>query len=147
LNTQFQENKVKKTYHGLVQGNPPWQKRTLNEPLRPNGDRRHRTIIDPVEGKPATTELRVLQHLEGYCLLEARPQTGRTHQIRAHLRHAGYPILGDPLYGDPSHPGYNLLPQLGLHALSLAFIHPVTEEEAYFQAPYPEEFAALLDAN
>ena len=146
LNTQFQENQVKKLYHALVLGNPPWQTLTLKDPLRPDGDRRHRTIIDPKRGKTAITDLRMLKHHEGYSLLEASPQTGRTHQIRAHLRHTGYPILGDPLYGDPSHPSHALLPRLGLHARSLSLVHPQTEEPIQLEAPYHEDFSKLLGA-
>jgi len=146
LNTQFQENTVKKVYHGLVQGNPPWESITVEEPLCPDGDRRHRTIIDPINGKPSITDLRALHSYEAYSLLEAKPKTGRTHQIRAHLRHAGYPILGDPLYGDPSHPSHTLLSRLGLHARSLTLVHPETEETIQLEAPYHEDFSKLLGA-
>jgi tRNA pseudouridine32 synthase/23S rRNA pseudouridine746 synthase len=144
LNTQFQENRASKIYHALALGLPPWEDLTVTAPLRPDGDRRHRTVIDPVKGKSAITELRVLRHLDGYCLLEIAPRTGRSHQIRAHLKHVGFPILADPLYGDPSHPCHALLPHLALHALSLTLIHPKTEETMKFEAPYPKDFSNLL---
>jgi tRNA pseudouridine32 synthase/23S rRNA pseudouridine746 synthase len=144
LNTQFQEKQVSKLYHALVLGQPPWDKLTVTDALRPDGDRRHRTVVDPLKGKSAITELRVLRQFDGYSLLEVAPQTGRTHQIRTHLNHVGYPVLADPLYGDPTHPCYALLPRLGLHALSLTLIHPETEETIKFDAPYPQDFAGLL---
>jgi tRNA pseudouridine32 synthase/23S rRNA pseudouridine746 synthase len=144
LNTQFQEHQASKLYHALVLGHPPWENLTIDDPLRPDGDRRHRTVIDPMRGKSAVTELRVLRCFEGYSLLEAAPLTGRPHQIRAHLKHVGYPILADPLYGNPTHPCHMLLPRLGLHALSLTLIHPKTEETLKFEAPYPKDFANLV---
>lgn len=144
LNTQFQEKKVSKLYHAMVLGQPPWENLTIADPLRPDGDRRHRTVVDPARGKSAITDLRVLRRLDGYSLLEAAPLTGRPHQIRAHLKHVGFPILADPLYGNPTHPCHTLLPRLGLHALSLTLIHPKTEETMEFEAPYPKDFANLL---
>ncbi len=144
LNTQFQENRASKIYHALVQDHPPWDEQIIDVPLRPDGDRRHRTVVDPLKGKSAITELRVLRRLDGYSLLEVSPQTGRSHQIRAHLKYAGYPILADPLYGDPAHPCHTLLPRLGLHALSLALVHPKTEETMKFEAPYPQDFVSLI---
>jgi tRNA pseudouridine32 synthase/23S rRNA pseudouridine746 synthase len=144
LNTQFQENQASKLYHALVQGQPPWENLTMNDPLRPDGDRQHRTVVDPVKGKSAITKLRVLRRFDGYSLLEAAPLTGRPHQIRAHLKHVGYPILADPLYGNPTHPCHTLLPRLGLHALSLTLTHPGTEAAMKFEAPYPQDFASLL---
>jgi RluA family pseudouridine synthase len=144
LNTQFQENRISKLYHALVLGQPPWENLTINDPLRPDGDRRHRTVVDPVKGKSATTKLRVLRRFDSYSLLGVAPLTGRTHQIRAHLKHVGYPILADPLYGDPAHPCHTLLPRLGLHALSLTLVHPETKETMTFEAPYPQDFANLI---
>ncbi len=68
-------------------------------PLHPDGDRRHRTVVDPARGKPAVTRLRLIEHFARFSLVEAIPQTGRTHQLRAHLSAVGFPIVCDPLYG------------------------------------------------
>lgn len=133
LNTQFEQHQVRKVYHALVAGNPTWQETTLNMPLRSNVGHRHRTAVDPLRGKPALTHLRVLERYEHTALLEATPETGRTHQIRVHLAAIGHPIVGDELYGgDPSSAG------LHLHALSLEITHPVTDERMIFIAKNPK---------
>lgn len=105
--------------------------------------------------RPSSTVLR----LSGYTLIEARPETGRTHQIRAHLAALGFPLAGDPLYGGsegiyPSQvkPGYQpasedekpLLGRAGLHAISLSLAHPLTGETLNFSAPYPPDFDDTL---
>ncbi|OGO16762.1 MAG: hypothetical protein A2Z14_05575 [Chloroflexi bacterium RBG_16_48_8] len=144
LNTQFQEKRAFKVYHALVAGQPPWENTTITNPLHSDSDRRHRTVVDPLKGRSAVTELRVLRRFEGYSLLEAAPLSGRTHQIRAYLKHIGYPILADPLYGDRTHLSHNLLQRLGLHALSLTLIHPKTKETMIFEAPYPHDFSSML---
>jgi 23S rRNA-/tRNA-specific pseudouridylate synthase len=99
LNTQFEQHLVSKIYHALVIGSPDWQKKTISLPLRPNGDRHHRTVVDRDKGKPAVTRLNVMERFDHYCLVEAIPETGRTHQIRAHLSALGLYIMGDN-FGD-----------------------------------------------
>ncbi len=98
LNQQFENRQVKKIYHALVNGSPKWNEKTAALPLRVNGDRRHRTIVDPTRGKPARTELWVLKRWKEVSLIGAIPLTGYTHQIRAHLSAEGFPILADSLY-------------------------------------------------
>lgn len=159
INTQFERRQIEKLYHALVVGVPPWEEKAVNLRLRPNGDRKHRTVVDARRGKLSATELQVLERFRGWSLLEASPKTGRTHQIRAHLAAVGYPILADGLYGDGSglflsqvKPAYRmsrpkerpLLDRLALHARELSFIHPVSGETLKIEAPYPDDFEAAL---
>jgi tRNA pseudouridine32 synthase/23S rRNA pseudouridine746 synthase len=159
LNTQFSKRQVTKVYHALVGGNPVWDEKTVRLPLRPDGDRKHRTVIDLRQGKPSVTHFRVLERYGTYALIEATPKTGRPHQIRAHLAAQGCPIAADGLYGDGKgiflselKPGYRkgrqaeapLLGRLGLHACSLLLAHPVSGEKLRFEAPYPKDFAATM---
>jgi 23S rRNA pseudouridine1911/1915/1917 synthase len=92
------------------------------------------------DARPAETDVIVRENLDGALLVEARPLTGRRHQVRVHLAHAGVPILGDELYGraDPR------VPRLMLHAWRLALKHPVTGEPLRLEAPIPSDFAVLL---
>jgi RluA family pseudouridine synthase len=144
LNGQFDAHQVTKVYHALVVGSPEWDEQTFDAPLRPNGDRRHRTIPDP-RGKSAVTHVRVLQHLGAFTLLEARPATGRTHQIRAHLGFvAGLPLAADALYGCKLPPDALPIARVALHAYSLSVTHPVSETPTTFDAPYPPDFAAAV---
>lgn len=150
LNTQFEQHQVSKCYHALVTGSPDWDKYTVCLPLRPNGDRRHRTVVDARRGKTAITHLRVLERLGDYTLLEASPETGRTHQIRAHLAALGFSIAGDTLYTlRIALPGNRLsttikeetpFADLALHARTLEFVHPIRGERLRLEAPYPEAF-------
>ncbi len=144
LNTQFEERLVSKVYHALVIGNPDWKVKTVSLPLRSNGDRLHRTVVDQVRGKPAVTHFKVLERIENYCLLEAIPETGRTHQIRAHLYTLGLFILGDKLYTRRAdHQDYEYLSLfdlwagtasgMGLHSRSLELTHPFTGHETKIQ--------------
>lgn len=142
LNAQFDTRRVSKIYHAIVRGKPAWDAIVVDQPLRPDGDRRHRTLIDSVRGKPAVTHLRVIERFDQYALIEAAPETGRTHQIRAHLAFQGYPIVADALYGDGQ--GVDGLTRLGLHARSLSFEHPITHKIVRFDAPYPEDFTSAL---
>jgi RluA family pseudouridine synthase len=147
LNTQFEKHQAAKLYHALAVGAPPWEASTCQLRLRPDGDRRHRTVVDAAGGKPAVTDLRVLERLGAFCLLEAAPRTGRTHQIRTHLAALGLPLVGDALYGGPP-PAESGLPieRVALHAFRLSLLHPRSGLPQQFEAPYPPDFAACLEA-
>jgi RluA family pseudouridine synthase len=141
LNRQFETHQVQKTYHAVVSGSPDWDEKEVRRMLRSNGDRHHRTVEDSTRGKHALTLLKVLDRYEDLTLIQATPRTGRTHQIRAHLALAGFPIAGDQLYGDPK---ANRFERLMLHAYFLCFQHPISGKEMGFEAAYPEGFSSLL---
>ena len=140
LNLAFDARTVHKVYHALVQGVPPWEARTIDLPLRPDGDRRHRTVVDRARGKAAVTRMRVLERFAQHSLIETQPETGRTHQIRAHLAAIELPLAGDVLYGGDA----TLLSRTALHAYTLELEHPVTHVPLHFSAPYPDDLRAAL---
>lgn len=158
LSLAFQERRVEKVYRAIVAGRPEWEETACELRLRSDGDRQHRTVIDARRGKQTRTSFKLLSALGPYSLVEARPETGRTHQIRVHLASLGHPVLCDGLYGsgkpillsdfkrgrrgDPfdERP---LLSRLALHALSLSL--ESGGERLAFEAPYPRDFQALLN--
>jgi len=102
-------------------------------------------------GREAWTSYRVLERLREATLVEALPHTGRTHQIRVHLKHLGFPLVGDATYGNRQNKrlteltGYTA-PRQMLHAHKLAFRHPRTGKKMSFEAPWPEDFKEALKA-
>ena len=142
FNIAFDSRQVHKVYHAIVSGTPEWDERVIDLPLRPDGDRRHRTVIDRARGKPALTRVRVLERFTKHTLIEAQPETGRTHQIRAHLAALDLPLAGDGLYGGKD--AAALIQRSALHARSIEFTHPVTHEAVALFAPYPDDFTATL---
>jgi RluA family pseudouridine synthase len=157
LNDQFATRSTKKEYHALITGLPDRDAWEIHLPLRINGDRDHRTVIDLDHGKTAATLIRVLKRFSnGYSLVSASPMTGYTHQIRAHLAACGLPIVGDPLYRAKPHPDImkdlHIIPtnriananRLGLHAFRIQFTHPAELNEMKLSAPYPRDFLALF---
>lgn len=157
LNLQFERHQVTKTYHALVLGNPTWHEKTVSLPLRPNGDRRHRTVVDAEHGKAAHTEFKVIQRFDrDLCLVEAVPRSGRTHQIRTHLAAVGHPLAADALYGGGKclwlsqvspeiiENDTPILQRAALHALSLEITHPTQLELLKFYSTYPTDLAQVL---
>ncbi len=141
----FAERKMGKTYLALVHGVPKQQGRVENR-LGPCGFFEGQTIWgeDP-GGKVAKTSWRVLRSGKEWAFLEARPETGRTHQIRVHLAALGHPIVGDGQYGREISSSLETRRHL-LHASRLRFIHPMTRKEIDLHAPLPKDFQRVLDA-
>jgi len=160
LSAAFEARSVKKTYRALVRGLPSWEETTCELPLKPDGDKAHRTIVDPRRGKASSTYFKVLSRYKDCALVEARPATGRTHQIRVHLAQLGYPCLCDPLYGDGAPLLLSklkrrwkgdplderpLLSRSALHAATLELAHPVTGVELRLEAPLPKDMRAAIN--
>jgi len=143
LSRQLKERKVEKTYLALVEGRPKLPEGEIDRPIARHPRDRKRMAIVP-GGRAAITRYRVLREVDGRSLLEVRPVTGRTHQIRVHLASIGHPIAGDPVYGKPSTAPPGLRRQF-LHARRLAFRHPRTGGRIEVEAPLPEELERALD--
>jgi len=146
LNDQFRERRVEKLYQALVIPTPTWEKIRAEFPLRKDGDRQHRTVVDPQRGKPARTDFEVLERFPQAALLAARPYTGYTHQIRAHLRGLGCSILGDELYRLPDSPTFPppLIPRMALHAFQLTLTHPLTGKPLFINSPLPLDLLSAI---
>lgn len=147
LNLEFQNRIITKNYHAIVHGIPEKDAFSITEPLLINGDRKHRTIIDRINGKPSRTDVELLDKFDQFSLLSVSPKTGYTHQIRSHLAYFDLPIVGDHLYTRNKYKN-NFMPELiqrtALHAYSIQFIHPKTKELLIFSAKYPDDFTNLL---
>ena len=149
LHEQLRGDGVDKRYLALVAGRWPRKRKVVEAPLEKNVLRSgERMVRVSREGKPSVTEFQVVERLPGATLLEARPITGRTHQIRVHARHAGFPVLGDDKYGDDQSAALCReigLKRLFLHAVSLAFTLPSRERLA-LRAELDQELSAVLQA-
>lgn len=141
LNIQFESHEAEKVYHAIVEGNPRWDEKTAKHPLRANVGHRHRTMVDDKQGKPSETRFRVIKRYPETALIEAKPMTGRTHQIRVHAYALGHPLVGDLLYGAQTIHGIG---RPMLHAQSLSFIHPAINERVRFTTPHPPDFEEAI---
>lgn len=148
LHAQLREGQMDKRYQALVAGQWPENRFKVKAPLLKNVLQSGERLVSVNDsGKPSETRYRILTRYEDATLVEASPITGRTHQIRVHCQHAGHPIACDPKYGDS---GFDEtmksrgLKRLFLHAASIQFLHPGTEEQIRFQAPLDEQLTNAL---
>ena len=139
---QFKKRVVWKTYLGLAWGRVLATEGKLNWPLGRHPGQGQRISIKARNPKKAETFFQVQRAFRDTTLLEIRPVTGRTHQIRVHMAAAGHPIVGDPLYGRKKAP--REFPRMFLHAHTLSFIHPSTGERLTFASPLPPDLEAVL---
>jgi 23S rRNA pseudouridine1911/1915/1917 synthase len=141
LARQLENKTVLRKYKAIVHGVIPHDYGTIDAPIgRDPKDRQSMAVVD--SGKPAVTHFRVIERFDKYTLVECELETGRTHQIRVHMKYIGHPVAGDPKYGPK-----RTLPIDGqaLHAGVLGFAHPRTGEFLTFEAPLPEDFERLLN--
>ena len=141
IHYQFKDHRVRKVYRAIVSGIPNFSEKRL-ETFIYRHDGRYR-CSDSGPGKQAVTQFRMLAAYDGCSLLEAQPETGRTHQLRLQLAHLGHPILGDRLYGGAQAQGP---PRTMLHAVSLTVVHPVTKKELAVEAPLFDDMQQLIHA-
>ena len=143
LSRMLKDREIEKHYLALAEGIMKEQEGTVDAPIARSKKDRKKMAVDP-EGRPAVTEWKVIAEGRGCSLLDVHILTGRTHQIRVHMRSIHHPVCGDPLYG--SEKGTKV-PCLMLHARSLSFAHPRTHEKMTFRAPLPGDFLKGLKSN
>lgn len=142
LSLQLAEHTMKRIYTAVVWFGIKEEEGTVNAPLgRDPGNRLRRAVVQGA--KQAVTHYKVLERFSGFTLIQARLETGRTHQIRVHMAHIKHPLLGDTLYGPQKQP-FGLTGQV-LHAGVLGFVHPCSLEPMEFTVDPPMEFSILLE--
>lgn len=161
LAKQFFNHSIKRTYWALVWGDFKEINGTINGHIGRNPkDRKMMTVFPEGEyGKTAITHYKVLEQIGYVTLVECKLETGRTHQIRVHMKYIGHPVFNDSEYdGDKIVKGtvftkykqfvencFKIIPRQALHARSLGFIHPATKKEVYFESPLPDDFQQVLE--
>jgi 23S rRNA pseudouridine1911/1915/1917 synthase len=144
LIAQLKEHHVERVYIALLRGHLVSGK-TIHAPIgRHPIDRVRMAVLEhSAQAKPAITHVKVLKHFKAYTLIEARLETGRTHQIRVHLAHLGYPLVGDTVYGKRGNQSLGFSRQ-ALQAERLSFTHPVSGELMHFVVPWEQDFRDLV---
>ena len=142
LSKQLKNHEIKKTYIALVRGIVKENNATINMPIARSKTDRKKMAVDK-NGKEAITHFKVLERFDDCTLLEVNIETGRTHQIRVHLSHIGYPIIGDDTYSNGKNE-WNINGQC-LHAKSLDFKHPITNKDLHIEAKTPKYFQDVID--
>ena len=168
LSALFAKHDIERTYHAVCYGALKQASQTISSLIGRNPNDRKKMSMNVQEGRKAVTHIKRLReyaalvaggrHSVFATLVEARLETGRTHQIRVHLTGIEHSLLGDPVYGTPGerHPKWLALPDRvrertlalpgqALHARTLGFVHPITREKMLFEAPYPSAFKELIE--
>jgi 23S rRNA pseudouridine1911/1915/1917 synthase len=144
LQEQIQSRAAKRTYVALVWGSPNFEDALIEAPIDRHPNDRHKMAVSaPGDGREAATDVHVLERLGPMTLIECRLRTGRTHQIRVHCQFAGYPVVGDAVYGGLRKLDIETQGQ-ALHACKLEFTHPRTGEQLVFEAPLPGYMRGII---
>ena len=152
LSRAFAAREIEKRYLAIVYGNPGDPSGRIDAPIGRHHAKRKEMAVRP-GGRPAVTLYRTVAAASGIALLDVDLQTGRTHQIRVHLKSIGHPLVGDPVYGEARWKGLpgkrqsplRQFPRPALHAWRLAFTHPVTQEPMLQEAPLPQDMRLLWE--
>ena len=142
LEEELKKHNIIRTYIALVHGVIKHDTGEIDAPIGRDKLDRKKMVVTSENSKPAITHFKVLERYKNTTLVECKLETGRTHQIRVHMKYIGYPIVNDPVYSrDKNIDGFGQM----LHAKSLSFIHPRTKEKMTFNADVPEEFNKILE--
>lgn len=141
LAKMIQDKVVKRTYLALVNGEFHHETGTIDAPIGRDAKNRERMIVTDINSKKAITHFRVLKRYKNYTLIECELETGRTHQIRVHMKYINHPIVNDPVYSKLV--SNNTFGQL-LHSYKISFPHPRTNEKLEFSVSPPQEFLDIL---
>jgi 23S rRNA pseudouridine1911/1915/1917 synthase len=141
---QFKQHQVVKRYLALVEGNVSLEQGSIDAPIGRDPRHRQQMAITAKGSREARTHFRVLERFSRHSLLLLELETGRTHQIRVHLKAIGHPIVGDPVYGSGNTRGNLSLRRQFLHAYQLKFTHPTSGKVLELEAPLPEDLKAAL---
>ncbi|WP_130806818.1 RluA family pseudouridine synthase [Senegalia massiliensis] len=142
LAEQLKKHTINRRYIALVEGNIKEDKGIINAPIGRNPKDRKKMCVTEENSKHAVTHFKVIERFKDYTLIEAKLETGRTHQIRVHMKYIKHPVVGDKVYGIKKQK-FNLEGQL-LHAKIIGFIHPRSGEYLEFESELPEDFSNLL---
>lgn len=146
LADMFKDHSFNRVYHAILYGNLKNDTGTVSLAIGRSKKDRKKMAAFPMgtEGaKDAVTHYRVLERFKGYCYVELRLETGRTHQIRVHMKSLGHPVLADPIYAE-GRESFSLSGQC-LHAKSIGFIHPINKTELFFDSELPDYFISTLE--
>lgn len=145
LKSQFKNRETVKKYLALVHGKVEPEQGTVNAPIGRNPFNRMHFGVFP-GGREAVTDYKIYKCYQNYTLLEVTPHTGRTHQIRVHLKYLNHPVVSDPIYGGRKNyqADKKWCPRLFLHATSLTIKHPVSGETKTFSSPLPADLQTAL---
>jgi 23S rRNA pseudouridine1911/1915/1917 synthase len=141
LAAQFKDHSIDRRYWVMVRGVVEHDELQCDQSLARSPLNRKKIIVDPVGGKESMSHFFVLERFRNATLLDVALETGRTHQIRVHLKHLGYPVLGDSVYGIQS----SEMSRQALHAKTLAFDHPTSGKRLKFDSEVPGDFQHLLN--
>lgn len=140
LSTMTKKKEVRREYLAVVRGHIAPESGTISAPLARKEGTIIERIVDFDRGEPAVTHYRLVREANGHSLVALQLETGRTHQIRIHLKHLGFPLVGDYLYN----PDMEYISRQALHSFRLSFPHPITGEAMDFTAPLPEDMENIL---
>lgn len=143
LARQFNKRTTDKRYIAVVDGVVELDNGIINEPIGRHSRDRKKMAVRFSESRSAVTRYKVLERFKSSTLLEVKPETGRTHQIRVHMAYIGHPIIGDTTYG--TNKAADLIKRQALHAASISFLHPATKNLQKFESKIPEDMKSLIE--